>query len=90
MSTMEIILAAGAFVGGFACGLAYFALLAWSVRSFAANKSTVPHVALLALRVALVMVAFVALAHAGGAALLTGLAGFVVARFVVHRRAKFE
>ncbi len=90
MSTTEIILAAAGFVGGFACGIGYFALLAWSVRSFSADKGAVPHVALLALRVALVMVVFAVLAHAGGAALITGLGGFVVARFVVQRRARFD
>jgi F1F0 ATPase subunit 2 len=80
---------AGSFAAGLMLGLGYFALLARTVRLFAAGADTVRAVTLYALRIGVAVAAFVAMAQAGAAPLIGALGGFVVARIVVGRRARF-
>lgn len=83
-------LIAGGLVAGFALGLAYFALLARTVKLMTAGAGTRPVVGLYAVRIALAVATFVGLAAMGAWALLAGLCGFVVARIAVQFFPRFR
>ena len=86
----EAALIVGGLAAGFALGLAYFALLARTVRLFAAGESTLPVIGLYAARVGLAVATFVGLAAMGAMPLLAGLGGFIVARIAVQLVVRFR
>jgi F1F0 ATPase subunit 2 len=70
---------------GLALGAVYFALLHRAVRLQESNASATGVLGLLLLRGAAAVVVFWGLAQLGAAALLAGLAGFLVARHLARR-----
>ena len=76
----------GGLLGGMAIGAAYFSLLYYAVRLMAQAEAGPPVriVPLHVLRFGIAVAGFWGLAHFGAIPLLAGLAGFLLARFLVQ------
>jgi len=75
-------LAGATAIAGFLFGRAYFAMLRWTVASFAARQGWFGPLALTLGRIAAAVVLFAIAARLGAAALLAAFLGFLVARAV--------
>jgi F1F0 ATPase subunit 2 len=85
MSALSAFQYAWPVVSGLAAGLVYFGLLARTTRLHLEGAPFLRLVPLLALRLAVAVGLFWAVAHSGALALLLALAGFLLARLAVQR-----
>jgi F1F0 ATPase subunit 2 len=90
VTSADVLLAAGSFVGGLAAGIAYFAMLRSSVDRLARQRGRLGAVALSLARISVTIAVFIFVARMGALPLLVSFLGFLAARSLALLRVRRE